>query len=47
MAAVIATMSRRLVPILTSSSENTDVHPGAEAFVGSPVSGSITPQACI
>ena len=44
MAAVIATMSRRLVPILISSSENTEVQPGPEAFVGSPVSGSMTPH---
>ena len=47
MAAVMATTSRRLAARLISSSENTDVQPGAATDVASPVCGSMTPVECI
>ena len=47
MAAVIATMSRRLAPYSISDSANVDVQPGPGTDVASPVSGSMTPQECI
>ena len=47
MAAVIATMSRRLVACSISDSENVAVQLGPAILVATPVAGSITPQECI
>ena len=47
MAAVIATMSRRLVAYLISASEKVDVQPGPGTLVACPVCGSMTPVECI
>ena len=47
MAAVIATMSLRSRPALSSSLENTEVQPGCASNTGFPVTGSIMPVECI
>jgi hypothetical protein len=46
-AAVIATISRRRAAFWISASENTEVHPGGDAAVERPVTGSMTPVECI